>query len=287
MLWAIVFDVLRPSLSQGRFSPFGQFIEGAQSRAIFLHGVDIRTEAFAEGLYDEDLLRGRLQPQGAYHGVGEITLYREEFRSVGFAGPQMEAVFRVVNEMGGVAMIHPRDGDTDLPGKYSPARMLRAEDAAELEAAIRAYPNITFVFHGNPDVLGQHILPLMSDYPNIYFSFDVLNMISAPWKFSMERIIPREDAPDAVEQFLANVDQVGLDAIVEQHINDTNTWFQEHPDRLLWGTDRFSWMWEEPASDLLVRIGRRFIGQLPAEAREAYAYQNALRVFGRYLIPSQ
>ena len=287
VLWAIMFDILPPSLSPSIFSRRAEYIEGVQSRAIFLHGVDIRTEVFAQGLYDEDLLRNRLQPQGPYHGIGEITLYRAEFQSVSFGGPQMEAVFRVVNEMGGVVTIHPRDGSTDLPVQLPPWKMWRTEDSVGLKAAIKTYPNITFVFHGNSDVLVQHILPLMSDYPNIYYTFDVLNMMASPWKFDMGRIIPLEDAPDAVDQLLANVDQVGLDAIVEQYIKDTHNLFQQHPDRIFWGTDRFSWMWEEPASDLLIRIGRRFIGRLPVEVQEAYAYQNALRVFGRYLIPSK
>ena len=199
----------------------------------------------------------------------------------------MEAVFSVANEMGGVVMIHPRDGGSVLPVEFPPYRIWRTEDSAELEAAIRAYPDITFLFHGNPDGLEPHILPLMNDYPNVYYSLDVIHMVAAPWKFGGERILPSEDAPDAVEQFLANVDRVGVDTIVEQYLNDTQAWFQQHPDRIVWGTDRFVWMWEEPASDLFIQIGRQFIGQLPAEVREAYAYQNALRVFGRYLIPSQ
>ena len=255
-----MFDVLPPSLSPSKFSRRAEYIEGAQSRVIFLHGVDIRTEVFAQGLYDEDLLRNRLQPQGPYHGIGEITLYRAEFQSVSFGGPQMEAVFRVVNEMGGVVMIHPRDRKTDLPVRYPPWRMWRTEDSVGLKAAIKTYPNITFVVHGNPDVLVEHILPLMSDYPNIYYTFDVLNMMASPWKFDMGRIIPLEDAPDAVDQLLANVDQVGLDAIVEQYIKDTHNLFQQHPDLILWGTDRYSWLWEEPARDLLIKIGRRFFG---------------------------
>ena len=177
-------------------------------------------------------------------------------------------------------MIHPRDG--------SSRSVWGPEDSAELEAAIRTYPNITFLFHGRTDIVEQHILPLMSKYPNVYYTFDVIHMIGAdPWRFGKERILPPFDAPHAPDQFLANVNRVGVDTIVEYSINNTRTLFEQHPDRILWGTDRFSWMWEEPASDMFIRLGRQFIGQLPAEVQEAYAYQNALRAFGRYLIPSQ
>ena len=277
-----MFLVVLPTPSRGHYLRNTRYIEGAQSQVIFLHGLDIRTEAFAQGLYDENLLRERVQPQGPFQGVGEITLYRSTFQSVAFADPQMQAVFRVVNEMGGVVMIHPRD----RRNPSSPA-VWRPEDSTELEKVLQTYPNITFLFHGNADILEPHILPLMSKYPNVYYTFDVIHMVTSSWRFGAERILPPSGAPDAPDQFLANVNRVGIDTIVEYSINDTRTWFKQHPDRILWGTDRFSWMWEEPASETFIRLGRQFIARLPAEVQEAYAYKNALRVFGRYLIPNQ
>ena len=58
----------------------------------------------------------------------------------------------------------------------------------------------------------------------------------------------------------------------------------QYPDRIFWGTD-FSepWYFEGSVTDLVVSISRKFIGRLPADIREKYAYQNALQVFGRFL----
>ena len=164
----------------------------------------------------------------------------------------------------------------------------RPEDPAELEEGIRTYPNITFLFHGDELYLEQYILPLMSKYPNVHVTFDVAHMVTGdPWKHRPQRIVPPLDSPDAASQFLANVDRIGIDKIVEQSFGDTGAWFQQHPDRIHWGTDRFAWKWEKPVSDLYIELGRRFIARLPAEVQEAYAYKNALRVFGKYLIPKQ
>ena len=279
--WMMMYYVASPTApSQGRyFERTTEFMENAQSRVIFLHGV-ARNEAFAEGMYDEDVLRERLQPHGPFHGVGEITLYRPEFKSVTFTSPEMQAVYRVVNEMGGVVMIHPR---------YGPGGSLdRPEDPIELEEVIKTNSNITFLFHGRADASEQLILPLMGEYPNVYYTYDVIYMLAhLPLQYGDQHVLPHGNPPDAVGQFLSNVDQIGIDTIVQRGIDHTAPWFKQHPDRILWGTDRFSWMWEKPASDKFVEIGRRFIARLPAEHQEAYAYKNALRVFGKYLIPKQ
>ena len=269
--WMLMFQIAQPTASsQGRyFSRVTEFVESAQSRVVFLQGV-ARNEQFAQGMYDEDLLRERLQPQGPFHGVGEITLYRPEFKSITFARPEMQAVYRTVNEMGGVVMIHPR-------------RDTRPKDPAQLEEIIKSYSNVTFLFHGHSSVTQPLLLPLMDKYPNVYFTYDVIYMISsANNQYGVRRMLDSGD-PDyskAIQNFLGNVERVGIDVIVEGALKDSSPWFSRHPDRIVLGTDRFSWMWEEPASD-------KFIARLPTEHQEAYAYKNALRVFGRYLIPSQ
>ena len=275
--WMLMFYTASPAASsQSRYFLWvTEFVESAQSRAVVLQGV-ARNEQFAQGMYDEDLLRERLQPQGPFHGVGEITLYRPEFKSITFASPEMQAVYRTVNEMGGVVMIHPRS-------VWTP------EYSARLEDAIQSYPNVTFLFHGYSQA--RHISPLMHQHPNVYYTLDVIGWISAYESNTRTRIIQRpvgaSTAADGPEKFLADIERIGIDNIVERPIKDTATWFEQHSDRILWGTDRFSWLWEEPVGDKFIEIGRKFIARLPAEHQEAYAYKNALRVFGRYLIPSQ
>jgi predicted TIM-barrel fold metal-dependent hydrolase len=234
-----------------------------------------REEQYREGQYNEDW-KERLQPKGPFHGVGELLFYWPGFDRVSYTDPEMHIAMRVVNEMGGVAMIHPRDDE-------------RPEDPAQLEEIIKTYPNVTFLFHG-----GSHrkplILPLMDKYPNVYFTYDVIYMIiGAGHKCGVRRMLNTRDTnyPRAVQQLLENVERCGIDDIIEQALEGSALWFQRHPDRIVWGTDLHRWMWKESASDKFIEIGRHFIARLPAEVQEDYAYKNALRVFGKYLIPKQ
>ena len=218
--------------------------------------------------------------------MGELLIYRPQFESVTFAGPEMEAVFRTVNEMGGVVMIHPRDGFW--------GSVQRPEAPSELEEAIRTYPNVTFLFHGIPWALEKLLLPLMQEFPNVFYTFDVIQMMlvdhqRSGWDTIFDNL-DRED-PNTVEKFLTRVVQVGVDTIVESAIGDSAIWFQQKPDRILWGTDIYWWMWEKPVSDKFIEIGREFIGRLPEDLpedlQEDYAHKNAQRVFGKYLIPAR
>ena len=214
----------------------------------------------------------------------EMPFYFPELYSIAYSAPQMHAVFRTVNQMGGVLMLHPRDGDWES--------VRRSTDPVELEEVIRTYPNITFLFHGHSNVLQPLLLPLMSKYPNVYFTYDVIYILvnHGLENFIGQPVMPSLFGPfqaDEVEQFLASVERIGVDTTVEWAIKDSSAWFERHPDRIVWGTDLFYWMWDEPASDMFFEIGRRFIGQLPEELQENYAYKNALRAFERYLVPSQ
>ncbi len=53
----------------------------------------------------------------------------------------------------------------------------------------------------------------------------------------------------------------------------------------MWGTDLgdINWHYDEAVTDAIIRISRQFIGRLPADIQEKYAYQNAQRVFVRFL----
>ena len=121
----------------------------------------------------------------------------------------------------------------------------------------------------------------MSKYPNVYFSLD---FASSFFKGRGVSLKPRDAASNNAESFLAAVNQAGLDYIVERNLQDLAPLLQQYPDRIFWGTD-FSepWHFEESVTDLAVRISRQFIGRLPADIQEKYAYQNAQRVFGRFL----
>lgn len=267
ILWAIAFFLVRyDSPPLGAVS--APVFSGAGDRV-----VPLLTPAnhirLAEGRFSEPVLQSHLQPQGFFQGVGEITLYAPELQTVTFESPQMQTVFRVVNEMKGIVMIHP-SGDPPNRG--------RKMSLAEIEPSIRTYSNVIFLFHGGIDAFDL-ILPLMSRYPNVYFSWDANRIfVGAGWTKTMSR------SEESAERFVADVHRLGIEQMLAVSLGDALARFQKHPDRVMWGTDRnLRWHFDDRANDLIIEVSRRFIARLPTELQEAYAFRNAHRVFGRYL----
>jgi len=215
------------------------------------------------GQLSEAEMRQYLQPNGPLWGFGEIGLWREELQSVTFDSPHMQTMFQLANESKGIVMIHS-----------SSAPYGRPTELTEVEPSIRKYPDAIFLFHNirTWDLVDQ----LMPKYPNVYFSMDFASSFFQGRSVSLKGY-------DNAESFLAAVNQKSLGYIVERNLEDLAPLLQKYPDRIFWGTD-FSeaWHFEEPVTDLVTRISRRFIGQLPAKIQEKYAYQNAQRVFGRF-----
>ncbi len=273
--WAIDFRAVHVGRSPQYYSRILRDVQDSESRVVSLMRAPVGL--FPDGRYTEDFLRPYLQPQGLFKGFGEIGLQQPYSEAITFDGPEMQAVFRTVNEAEGVVMIHP-------PGTSPGSRPWMPQDSVALEAALQTYPNTTFLFHsGNPETFEQSILPLMSDYPNVYYTFDSNHMFTAAGLSPYS--IP--EGPEATKQFVADVTKVGLNTFIENNLKTSASWFQQYPDRILWGTDRGpTWMFEEPATELIIELSRKFIARLPAEVQEDYAFRNALRVFGRYLNPS-
>ncbi len=158
----------------------------------------------------------------------------------------------------------------------------RTTELTEIEPSIGKYPDAIFLFHSlrSFDVVAQ----LMSKYPNVYYSMDFVGSFRLGRGVSLGASAGSKNA----ESFLAAVNQIGLDDIVERNLRDLAPLLQQYPDRIFWGTD-FSEPWhiEEPVTDVVISISRQFIGRLPADIQEKYAYQNAHEVFGRFLTPRQ
>ncbi len=146
------------------------------------------------------MLRRYLQPQGLLQGVGEIPLYHAPLQSVTFDSPLMQTVFRVVNELKGIVMVQPSD-----------ARRGRPTELAEIEPSIRKYPDAIFLFHGQ--AVFNLVVPLMSKYPNVYYTIDAENWITYPFLPRLLRddlLYPRDAAADNAESFLTKVNQIGV-----------------------------------------------------------------------------
>lgn len=270
VLWAIGFYFVGPVLDSWARTRLS-VVQGAQGRVVPLLQPSAEDfAAFAGGKYTDGVLRSFLQPQGHFQGVGEIPLYRPLLQEVTFESPVMETAFRAASQAKGIVMIHPNEAS---------ARMER--DSAQLEAVVAKYPNVIFLFHGSI-YARDLILPLMAKYPNVYYTVD-----AATWMFGGRSegnlMVPRDGSAGSNERFLADVQRVGIEPILEESLQRTLPWLQQYPERILWGTDRFElWHFDEPATQLIMNVSRRFIGRLPVDLQEKYAFRNALRVFGPY-----
>ncbi|MFC2007945.1 amidohydrolase family protein [Chloroflexota bacterium] len=227
---------------------------------------------FLRAQYSEADMRKYLQPNGPLWGFGETSLWQDEFQSVTFDSPRMQTLFQLANKAKGIVMIHA--SNVSQGG--------RPTELSEVEAALGKYPDTIFLIHsiGNFNLVAQ----LMSEYPNIYFTMDFVGSFRLGRGVSLGASAGSENA----ESFLAGVNQSGIDSIVERNLRDLAPLLQQYPDRIFWGTDMSEpWHFEEPITDVISNITRQFIGRLPADIQEKYAYQNARRVFGHFLTSEQ
>ncbi|MGA2671210.1 MAG: amidohydrolase family protein [Dehalococcoidia bacterium] len=274
VIGAIGFYTVWLNESSNWLSTAGPIIGGSKSRVIPLLQPSPWSD-FASGRFNETLLRQYLQTQGLFQGVGEIGLEKPELQTVKFDSSQMQTVFQVVNEKKGVVMIHPNNGSG-----------VRPTDLAEIEPAIIKYPDTIFLFHNTFSY--NVVASLMDKYPNVYYSWDFAGSF---WQGGGDLLYPADANSNNAASFLATVNQIGLDYIVQQNLKYLAPKIQRYPDRILWGTDfggdaTSSWHFENSVTDMVVKISRELIGRLPADVQDKYAYQNALNVFGRFLTPN-
>jgi hypothetical protein len=280
VLWAIGFV---PVPLGSRSPTVASVLTGAQSRVIFLIRPTNagRFAEFAQGRYTAEVLHPLLSPQGVFRGAGEVSLHQPGMEAVGFASPPMETLYREINEMRGVIMVHPR-GD---PMRHNASR---PHDPAELEPILRQYPNITFLLHGGPSVFDPFVAPLLTRYPNVFFTFD-----ANVWVFTVPvrggSLFGSFDPTSSAQKFFSGIAAAGgLDQIVDQAVAVAVPRMRRFPDRVMWGTDVvLEWHFDDRVMDTVILASRRFIHRLPADLQEAYAFRNARRVFEVQLPPSR
>lgn len=269
--WAIGFYLL-PTGST--ISSIASIANAAASHVIPLFQDSNWSQFFASEQYAASKLQQYLQPQGPYQGAGEIALYQTDLQSVTFDSPAMQAVFQAVDELKGIVMIH-----------LSTANMGgRATELSEIEPSVRDYPDTTFLFHGRKEDM-KLVAQLMSNYSNVYFTIDANDSIFTSKLVGYNLLFPAGAAADTAERFLADIDRIGTEALVQNGLDNLTTLLEAYPDRVLWGTDlSYTWHFDNSVFDAVISLSREVIGRLPADLQEKYAYQNAQKVFGRLLI---
>ena len=122
---------------------------------------------------------------------------------------------------------------------------------------------------------------MMAKYPNLYFTLDASKLLQTGGVGAL--MYRNQDSG----QFLADVESIGFDSILEQAVERAIPLFDEYPGRIMWGSDfGVPWHYDAAVQDVVFTMSRRFIAHLPAESQAAYAYGNARRVFGPYLEPN-
>jgi len=227
---------------------------------------------FADGTYTRDLLEPWFPPNGPFDGFGEIAFYIDKLQDIGPLDSQLDDVYPLVAESGGVVMSHTTE-------------FQKAADWAEV---MRRYPEITFLFHGIRDFHGEEndrapIIELLDTYEgdNFFYSIDAGPLMHAPGLEDESSIGMNSENGEALT---ALVDGYGRQRLAEHVYSEFSKEVIDHPDRLLFGTDFLSaWHFEDAGSDVIIDFARRFIGLLPEELQEDFAYKNGQRVFGKYL----
>jgi hypothetical protein len=267
--WAIGFyGVPAPSSpAQSLIEQAQTLAEGARSRIVPLIQPN-HTDEFPRGAYAS--IGSLLSKEGSFVGVGELALYFPAFRSMTLQHPAMEAVYEAVSQRRGVVMIHPRSS-------FNPP----VSTPEEIRGTIAAFPDVLFLLHGGAEIIDV-ALPLMGQFPNLFLSWDFATWPKPGVSFGSSTGTNQGSSAE----FLSQVEQSGVDRIVRFIVHEIEPRLAQQPDRIMWGTDRFlTWHFDDSTSALIMEISRLVLARLPAELREKYAYQNALRVFGRYLKP--
>lgn len=190
-----------------------------------------------------------------------------------FNSPAMQAVFQAVNAVKGIVMIHL--STVNMGG--------RATELSEIEPSVRDYPDTIFLFHGRKEDM-QLVAQLMDKYSNVYFTIDANDSIFTSKLVGYNLLFPGGAAADTAERFLADINRIGTEALVQNGLNNLETMLELYPDRVLWGTDlSYTWHFDDSVFDVVINLSREVIGRLPADLQEKYAYKNAQKIFECFL----
>ncbi len=272
--WAIGFCLLPADSTSSTASSIKSIISGTGSNIIPLFHASNWSQVFASEQYTKSVLQQYLQPQGLQWGVGEIALYQPDLQSVTFNSPAMQAVFQAVNAVKGIVMIHL--STVNMGG--------RATELSEIEPSARNYPDTIFLFHGRKEDM-KLVTQLMDKYTNVYFTMDANDSIFTSKLVGYNLLFPGGAAADTAERFLADIKRIGNEALIQNGLDNLETILKAYPDRILWGTDlSYTWHFDDSVFDAVINLSREVIGRLPADLQEKYAYKNAQKIFGSFLV---
>ncbi len=187
---------------------------------------------------------------GVFEGFGEIVYYSPEPpRNTPDDAASLETAV-VAAKHGAVVMFHPDKNQK-----------------AKVEAVLQKNPTTKFLMHGWESE--DYISELMDKYPNVYYSIDSAVL------YQYDGMLIKGPQNTFLNKFKSN-----FNFQVQQKVDKWKPRIEKHPDKFMWGTDRAAdWHFTEEISILFEEFARAFIGKLPKEVQEKYAYQNAEKLF--------
>lgn len=180
-----------------------------------------------------------------FKGIGEIAIYHYP-SDVKLNDPYFLELYKIADEQNLVVMIHPRP-----------------EEQRVVEDIAKAYPNVKFLFHGE-----EWVADLFDKYTNIHFSIDATATEIYGYDASTHNKLTKEEWLDYFRK--------NFDANLNKAVIKWKAKIEKHPDRFLWGTDRwYGWHFDSEVGGLIEEFSRSFIGQLNPSVQEKFAYGNA------------
>lgn len=194
----------------------------------------------------EDIIKSN---KDLFRGIGELAIYHYP-SDVKLNDSYFLELYRIADEQNLIVMIHPRPGEQ-----------------AAVEKILKAHPNVKFLFHGE-----EWVADLFDKYQNIYFSIDA----TATHIYGTDAV--HRDQELTKDEWLGYF-RKNFDLNLNEAITKWKSKIENHPDRFLWGTDRwYGWHFDHEVGGLIEEFSRSFIGQLNPGAQEKFAYRNAERL---------
>lgn len=190
---------------------------------------------------------------GLFDGYGEIGLYAREgggSPELPPDAPRLQEIYPLIRENKLVVYFHLGDGHKD-----------------NFEKVLDQNPDITFIWHGD-QLSVEEVKDILSKHPNVYYGIDEF--------FGGERMIFELYVGKSKEQYLAAANNK-FDKIINQAVSHWKSLIEQHPDQVLWGTDRGDavWNYDQDVGEMQVKIARAFIAKLDPAVQEKFAYKNA------------
>jgi predicted TIM-barrel fold metal-dependent hydrolase len=202
-----------------------------------------------------------------FKGFGEFAFYQGPDPAYNLAGADLTdqswtTLFQFAGEHDLFVMLHPTP-----------------REVPALETAAVRYPNTRFLIHGF-DLGADGYAALLKKYPNVFYTLDTATLLKDAARGGQKHLMyPRGQGNAAEfasaydrdkEYFLQQAESVWAPVVLAA------------PDKVMWGTDiSFNWHAEPEVYDRLVDFSKTFVATLPAEVQKKYAYQNAVRLFGK------